>query len=486
MKLFSKFKQFSRTIKLVIISALIMSSFIVYAAGECIISATADDVSYNSTTVQAAIDELYNMATHCPEGYTCGKSFINEISNGAVLDNIASTYVSSSTGIDFSQISSDTNGKGLYIKADTKDDTHPIYYYRGDVNNNNVKFAGFCWKIVRTTETGGIRMIYNGEPDVSGNCTATETDTTIGSSVYNSNGDSVGYEGYMSGTRYIQGGKKLNNDSNPYVFGNDVTYSNGTYTLTNTMTSTGTWSNDYLTINNYHYSCFTSGTTCSEVYYIFNATDAYAYHVILQGGKKASDALVDMLDNNTINSDVKTFVDSWYRDNMTLYTDYLEDSVYCNDRSINILGGWNPNGGPVSGDDTLMTFNTYDRAWVTFTPSLSCRNVDKFTVSYSKGNGALTYPVSLLNVDEVMYAGGRSSTANNTYYLFSGASSWINSPVNIRRNSSLFRISETGVIGTKSPSDLMGVRPVITLSSSVLLVNDASGTTTDPYVVLTN
>jgi len=38
----------------------------------------------------------------------------------AVLDNIASTYVTSSTGIDFSQISSDTNGKGLYILHGTE------------------------------------------------------------------------------------------------------------------------------------------------------------------------------------------------------------------------------------------------------------------------------------------------------------------------------------------------------------------------------
>ena len=59
MKIFSKFKQFSRDIKAMIIGALIMSCIGVYAAGECVISASADDVSYNNTTVQAAIDDLY-------------------------------------------------------------------------------------------------------------------------------------------------------------------------------------------------------------------------------------------------------------------------------------------------------------------------------------------------------------------------------------------------------------------------------------------
>ena len=26
----------------------------------------------------------------------------------------------------------------------------------------NVKFAGFCWKIIATTNTGGVKIIYNG------------------------------------------------------------------------------------------------------------------------------------------------------------------------------------------------------------------------------------------------------------------------------------------------------------------------------------
>lgn len=44
----------------------------------------------------------------------------------------------------------------------TESNTNPIYYYRGAVDNNNVIFGGYCWQIVRTTDTGGIKMIYNG------------------------------------------------------------------------------------------------------------------------------------------------------------------------------------------------------------------------------------------------------------------------------------------------------------------------------------
>ena len=33
---------------------------------------------------------------------------------------------------------------------------------------------------------------------------------------------------------------------------------------------------------------------------------------------------------------------------MTEYTTYLEDTVWCNDRSVDDLGGWNPNGGDIT------------------------------------------------------------------------------------------------------------------------------------------
>ncbi|MBE6154910.1 MAG: hypothetical protein E7163_05010 [Firmicutes bacterium] len=44
------------------------------------------------------------------------------------------------------------------------------YYYRGDVNDNYVKFAGFYWRIIRINENGSIRMIYQGRTkDENGN-----------------------------------------------------------------------------------------------------------------------------------------------------------------------------------------------------------------------------------------------------------------------------------------------------------------------------
>ncbi len=82
--------------------------------------------------------------------------------------NIIKKNVNTSMQINFANNSSDTNGKGLYILPGTESDTNPIYYFRGAINNNNVLFGGYCWQMVRTTDTGGIKMIYNGEPTITG------------------------------------------------------------------------------------------------------------------------------------------------------------------------------------------------------------------------------------------------------------------------------------------------------------------------------
>ena len=67
---------------------------------------------------------------------------------------------------------------GVYTRKGTSNDKYPIYYYRGAYAsvNNNLIFNNYCWKIVRTTATGGIRIIYNG-PASNGQCT-TQTGTT--------------------------------------------------------------------------------------------------------------------------------------------------------------------------------------------------------------------------------------------------------------------------------------------------------------------
>ena len=102
----------------------------------------------------------------------------------------------SDVGINFGAISSDTNGKGVYILTRTATYAYPIYYYRGDVQNNNVLFANFCWKMIRTTTTGGIKLIYNGMSK-NGTCDNTGDATEIGKNAFSTEAYDAKYVGYM-------------------------------------------------------------------------------------------------------------------------------------------------------------------------------------------------------------------------------------------------------------------------------------------------
>lgn len=87
---------------------------------------------------------------------------------------------------------------GYYIRLGTEEKNEeykgePIYYYRGSIAENNVIFANMCWQIVRTTETGGLKLLYKGLP-TDGKCTTVDSGVSM---VFNSSTDSYSYVGYM-------------------------------------------------------------------------------------------------------------------------------------------------------------------------------------------------------------------------------------------------------------------------------------------------
>ena len=85
-----------------------------------------------------------------------------------------------------------TTDEGIY-KAE--DDWGESYYFRGAVENNYVKFAGYYWRIIRINGDGSIRLIYNGESTVT-----TGDSTQISTSTYNSSYNDNAYVGYMYGS----------------------------------------------------------------------------------------------------------------------------------------------------------------------------------------------------------------------------------------------------------------------------------------------
>ena len=109
--------------------------------------------------------------------------------NGVSYDSI--TYNLSATTLTETELETDKSDKGLYQGTD---DYGTTYYYRGNVKNNIVQFAGFYWQIVRINGDGSIRLIYDGTEK-----NATGGKQTIGNSKFNSNYNDPAYVGYMYG-----------------------------------------------------------------------------------------------------------------------------------------------------------------------------------------------------------------------------------------------------------------------------------------------
>ena len=393
------------------------------------------------------------------------------------------------TRIDFSKQSSADGTKGIYTTTNTENNV-PVYYYRGAVDNNHVLFANFCWRIVRTTETGGVKLIYDGKPS-NGQCNNTKEATTIGNIQFNTNHDSPAYVGYMYNTAYTASSKDITKLSGNIVFGNDATYdaSTGKYTLKDikTLTNPSNWNSEYSNYTDkYHYTCFSSGTTCQSVYYIhaIYSEDKHAYYFTLTNGKKPKDLLNDMFEGN-INvkeSNAKVKIDAWYKTNMTSYTSKLEDTGFCNDRTYYNFNtsGWNKD---YSNYDKWLNFGSIQRLSNRKLSLVCPRQLDKFTVSADNGNGKLTYPVGMITAEEMAYAGGVIWQTNTSYYLYNGVNTWSFSQSCFDSwKARELTLSSSGNFGYVGVSSLSGARPSISLKKGTVL-SSGSGTSADPFVI---
>ena len=123
----------------------------------------------------------------------------DKVQQGVNLYNLIKSNAKTDT-IDFSVNSMTSGTNGIYTTTATEGNKE-VYYYRGaaDQVNNNIIFNNMCWKIIRTTETGGVKLIYNGTP-TDGKCEATGASTQIGTSKFNTSRDDNAYVGYMYGT----------------------------------------------------------------------------------------------------------------------------------------------------------------------------------------------------------------------------------------------------------------------------------------------
>jgi len=369
---------------------------------------------------------------------TIFRPFVETLISKAVLD----------TNVDFSQGASETNGQGLMMMNQTQNDEYPIVYYRGDVNNNNVIYAGYCWLIVRTTETGGVKLLFNGP--VVENADGTESCTN--------------YSGV--------GGVTANTNYTDVYAGNAETKFNSSY---NSPVYVGYMYND------------------STLYYdrSTNTLDVTGYMSHLSDN--TIDSTTGRHVQNLKDSTAKSIIDDWYEENLlnTYVERLLEDTVWCNDRSIISINFPIEN---YAANKSIFMYSASTRLGVeslfileftsTIAPSLACsRDMDKFTVDSANGNGDLTYPIGMLTADEILMAGNTLYQGNPviTYLSIPTHYFWALSPSDFfRGDARVFYVYVGGLRNTVVDDFSPGVRACVSLGLGAKL-QGGDGSFKTPY-----
>ena len=352
----------------------------------------------------------------------------------------------------------DSNGgdKVIYFYRGILDNTTGSYGSDGDAgaypnyvilqSGSNKATTDTCWRIVRTTSTGGVKMIYNGlyGATTTGSCANATTKAQTTTSVFNNSSATVAGKSY-TGLQY----------QNIHAVG---------YTYTSSVAA---------------------GTTTTK-------TPAQLF------GASGNDTTT-----NDKSSIIKQYIEDWYGSTLTAYTSILEgDAGYCQDRRLNTSTTWTSAMSESSntivpyGTTGLTTyyFGAYPRNTQssTFNPLLTCPRGKVDLYSYSgdagNGNGQLKYPVALLTADEATMAGSGWSSSTGAYnansFLRSGSNFWLLSPY--RRYSNGFALGfslySNGYLDYNYVGYAYGVRPAISLSPGTNVAS-GSGTATDPWVV---
>ncbi|MBQ8156458.1 hypothetical protein IJ101_01580 [Candidatus Saccharibacteria bacterium] len=422
------------------------------------------DLSKPAGTYKLAID-FAAVANYVPPTPFSLYNSVAALSKGKNTDSSShfswtSVTTPTSTAADSTEDTS-TSGVFEWDGQDSNNGSQKIYFYRGILETsagtgtygsdgsanaypNYIMLANnTCWRIVRTTSTGGVKIIYNGTWK-NNTCANTQAAAQLTGSPFNTDSATV----------------------------SDATYNGLEH---HNIHAVG-----------YTYSSLAAGTT-----------DTTAISTIF--GSTGNDTTT-----NTNSSIIKQYLESWYHANMTDYTSKLEGNAgYCNDRSLYT----SPSGDTPLADSTkIIPYGTTDNMTVyyfgphlrnanqsTFSPTLTCPRgkVDLYSYTGNTGNGQLTYPVALLTADEVSLAGnGYGYDNDNSYnaynaksYLNSGSVFWLLSPDS--RDSygyaRGFVVVSSGYLLYLSVNSIFGVRPVISLSSGTQVLG--SGTATDPWVV---
>ena len=368
----------------------------------------------------------------------------------------------------------ETNTGTLY-KATEQIGTNPVkdvYYFAGDAKNNWVKFG-------KTTESS---CTYKGKEVVFADMTnqtikTPENETECTSTNICDAGENGYFVGLtesecsgMEGTKWITEKATWNGTSTKDIYWRIIrTNHDGSIKLLYAGTSPDT-TEGYIGMSAFN-------TTYNDPMYV-----GYKY------GTTGS------LENNRLNtndSTIKIYVDNWYKNNLTAYTKYLsKDAVYCNDRNLASGSTYSPS--------DYFEYASYDRIDTNKQPTYNCTNMsDAFSVNNTSAK--LDYPIGLMTIDELSYAGGEFYTKLTAPYAWyytnangesitGSAPSWALSPfIWYGSDSYVWDVLGSALPGYLGNDDVVysfAVRPQVSLSSCNL-ISRGDGSPENPYVVYT-
>ena len=310
------------------------------------------------------------------------------------------------------------------LLASTEDDYGTSYYFRGAVTNNYVEFANKCWRIVRVSGDGSLKLVLHNDntSNAANPCSSANNSTTAAfahyngdtyKSVFNPSDSDNAYVGFMYGTTGASDYASTHANTNKSIILTNLEtwYKNNLASYEDLLADT-IWCNDKSTFTTY-----TSGSTYGTgLGYGTNITGYGAWNR-LYGGNTSS---------------------------------YASPSLKCpND---------NNNG-----------------------------KLSKFTVDdTTNGNGNLTYKIGLLTADELAFAGYSNGSSNSTTYLQENATGeywWALSPDRfIGIFTSVWSVyGSDGAFVNSSVFSSRGVRPSISLKPSTNVIGE--GTSSSPFII---
>ena len=249
----------------------------------------ANGTKFNLTGTAVTSDTYANSYSSLVGKYLPSSSLSSAGSSTAgtmkTTTNLSSVYYvvsATSSSFTYKQITSNKNTTEALL-ASTVDDYGTSYYFRGAVKNNYVEFANKCWRIVRITGDGSVKLILHNDntAGAANPCSSANNSTNAAfarysgetyKSAFNTNDDDNAYVGFMYGTvgasDYASAHANTNKST---ILTNLETWYNNLTAYESVIADT-VWCNDKTNVTDTSYNPWSNGGNATGLGYGTNKT----------------------------------------------------------------------------------------------------------------------------------------------------------------------------------------------------------------------